>query len=122
LTARVPCLPRGEVTLHIDYDHTRLLAGCNCRKGSHAEQHRKNNHRVNENHHVSHNLPSFGISLSSIIREMPQDYTNYIQPFHEKDDIHGYQERNGLSGRQAASMSPAYPQTSVWNKSEDCRL
>ena len=30
------------------------------------------------------------IPLSSIIREMPQDYNNYIQAFREKDGIHGH--------------------------------
>ena len=30
------------------------------------------------------------ISLSSIIREIPQNDNNYIQAFREKDGIHGY--------------------------------
>jgi len=33
---------------------------------------------------------SAAIPLSSIIREMPQDYNNYIQAFREKDGIHGH--------------------------------
>jgi hypothetical protein len=36
------------------------------------------------------------ISLSSIIREMPQDYNSYIQAFREKDAIHGHEVRNCL--------------------------
>jgi len=59
---QAPFLPRGEITLHINDDHTCLLTGCNCRQGSHTEQHRQNNYTVNENHHVSHNLSSFGFA------------------------------------------------------------
>ena len=39
------------------------------------------------------------VSLSSIIRERPQNYNNYIQAFHKKDGIHGHEVRNCLTRR-----------------------
>ncbi len=42
---------------------------------------------------------------SSVIREMPQNYNNYIQAFREKDGIHGHQVRNCLSAVLDSSPS-----------------
>ena len=42
------------------------------------------------------------VSLSSIIREMAQNYNNYIEAFRafrEKDGIHGHEMRNCLTRR-----------------------
>jgi hypothetical protein len=47
---------------------------------------------------------SAAISLSSIIKEMPQNYNSYIQAFREKDGIHGHQVR--LSFRKKAGVGP----------------
>ncbi len=56
-------------------------------------------------HRTSPSALPTAISLSSIIREMPQYYNNYIQAFREKEGIHGHQEGNSVSGKRATTSA-----------------
>ena len=62
------------------------------------------------------------ICLSSIIREMPQNYNNYIQAFREKDGIHEHEERGSLSGSSGAMNVFLYDRPSMGMSSHilDC--
>jgi hypothetical protein len=42
------------------------------------------------------------------IREIPQNYNNYIQAFREKDGIHGHEVRNCLTRRTVRQLPVAY--------------
>jgi hypothetical protein len=43
-------------------------------------------------HRLTRSASPTAISLSSIIRETPQNYNNYIHAFRQKEDIHGDRE------------------------------
>jgi len=52
---------------------------------------------------------STAIPLSSIIKEMPQNYNSYIQASRDKAGIHGRQVRNCLSKKPMNGDGPPNP-------------